>query len=43
MHIIITHVYVWQKQVILRENWYSSLLDKIAKHKYWPLLLWQAP
>ena len=34
MHIIITYVYVWPKQVVLRENWHSSLLVKIAKHKY---------
>ena len=31
MHIIITHAYVWHKQVELRENWHSSLLVKIAK------------
>ena len=33
MHIIITHVYVWPKQVVLRETWHFSLLVKIAKHK----------
>ena len=34
MHIIIAHVYVCPKQVVLREKWHSSLLVKIAKHKY---------
>ena len=32
MHVIITHVYI--KQCVLRESWHSSLLVKIAKHKY---------
>ena len=32
MHIIITYVYA--VQVVLRENWHSSLLVEIAKHKY---------
>ena len=40
MYLIITRVYVWPKQVVLRENWHSSLLVKIAKHKYLP---WQPP
>ena len=26
------------QKVVLRENWHSSLLVKIAKHKYLPLL-----
>ena len=43
MDTIITHVYVWPKQVVLRENWHSSLLIKIAKHKYLPLLPLQPP
>ena len=31
------------QKVVLRENWHSSLLVKIAKHKYLPLLPWQPP
>ena len=38
MHIIITHVYVCLKQVVLREKWHFSLLVKIAKYKYLPLM-----
>ena len=36
MYIIIIHVYVCPKQVVLCEKWHSSLLVKIAKHKYKP-------
>ena len=34
---------VFPKQVVLREKWHFSLLVKIAKLKYFPLLLWQPP
>ena len=43
LYIMITYVYVWPKQVVMRENWHFSLLVKIAKHKYLPLLPWQPP
>ena len=40
MHIIITHVYVFPKQVVLRENGTFQLIVKIAKHKFKPAISW---